>query len=176
MLNLLAMSTSRTMPGGYADRRSLPKGENGRNLCRWCHLEVPKRRITFCSEWCVHEWKLRTDAGYLRDQVFRRDRAICAECRIDCQAAYFELKRSRGPKRQKLLDRWDLKTLNRKSLWDADHILPVAEGGGECDVLNLRTLCILCHRKKTSELRLKRQVQKQSGAPILGTEFEISED
>ena len=36
----------------------------------------------------------------------------------------------------------------RRSLWDADHIRPVAEGGGQCDLDNLRTLCLLCHREK----------------------------
>jgi 5-methylcytosine-specific restriction endonuclease McrA len=41
----------------------------------------------------------------------------------------------------------------RRSLWDADHILPVAEGGGECDLENLRTLCLMCHREATAELR-----------------------
>jgi hypothetical protein len=36
----------------------------------------------------------------------------------------------------------------RRHLWDADHILPVAEGGGECGLTNMRTLCLLCHRKR----------------------------
>jgi hypothetical protein len=149
------MSTTRTMPGGWADRTALPKGEQGRNLCRWCNLEVPPRRFTFCSDWCVHEWKLRTDPGYLRDQVFRRDAGVCSICGIDTQSCYFELKRARGPKREKLLMRWGLRKLNRKSLWDADHIMPVAEGGGECDLANLRTLCLVCHRQQTSELRTR---------------------
>jgi 5-methylcytosine-specific restriction protein A len=147
------MSTSRTMPGGFADRGALEKGENGRNLCRWCSLEVPAGRFTFCSEWCVHEWKLRTDPGYVRDQVYKRDRGVCFVCRIDTQAAYFELKRARGAKREKLLVRWGLKKLTRRSLWDADHIVAVAEGGGECDLENLRTLCLNCHRRQTAELR-----------------------
>jgi len=34
---------------------------------------------------------------------------------------------------------WGLKTRLRKSLWDADHIIPVIEGGGECDLANIRT-------------------------------------
>jgi 5-methylcytosine-specific restriction protein A len=101
----------------------------------------------------VHEWKLRTDPGYLREQVFERDKGICAICRVDTRAAYFELKRSRGTHRERLLARWGLKKINRKSLWDADHVLPVAEGGGECDVGNLRTLCLACHRRATLELR-----------------------
>jgi len=141
------------MPGGFADRSTLERGPNGRALCRWCNLEIPPRRFTFCSDFCVHEWRLRTDPGYLRDQVFARDRGVCARCGIDARAAFAELKRSRGTYRIKLLERWGLKKISRRSLWDADHILPVAEGGGECDLDNLRTLCLVCHRRVTAELR-----------------------
>jgi 5-methylcytosine-specific restriction endonuclease McrA len=144
------------MPGGRADRSSLPTGTNGRALCRWCSLEVPARRFTFCSDWCVHEWRLRTDPGYLRERVLERDRGICALCSIDARAAFGELRRARGTHRLKLLERWGLKKLTRKTLWDADHILPVVEGGGECDLQNLRTLCLVCHRRTTDELRRRR--------------------
>lgn len=147
------------MPGGFIDRAAVPKGPNGRPLCRWCNLEVPPRRFTFCSAWCVHEWKLRTDPGYLREQVFARDRGVCALCRVDTRAAYFELRRARGTHRAKLLERWGLKRMNRKTLWDADHIVPVAEGGGECDLENIRTLCLVCHRRATLELRLRLAVK-----------------
>ena len=150
------MSTARTMAGGWADRDSLPKGPNGRSLCRWCNLEVPERRFTFCSDWCVHEWRLRTDPGYLREQVFARDKGICTICGVDARVAYLDLKRSRGTHRLKLLDRWGLKRISRKTLWDADHIVPVVEGGGECDLDNLRTLCLICHRQQTLELRRRR--------------------
>jgi 5-methylcytosine-specific restriction protein A len=143
------------MPGGFADRAALRKGQNGRPLCRWCGLEVPPRRFTFCSDWCVHEWRLRTDPGYLRGQVFQRDRGVCAICHADSGAAYLELKRARGAHRRKLLAHWGLKRLNRRTLWDADHVLPVAEGGGECDLENIRTLCLICHRGQTLELRLR---------------------
>ncbi len=141
------------MPGGRADRANLDKGPGGRPLCRWCNLEVPPRRFTFCSDWCVHEWRLRTDPGYLREQVLARDRGICAICKVDARAAYGELRRARGTHRIKLLERWGLKGLSRKTLWDADHILPVVEGGGECDLKNIRTLCLACHRQQTLELR-----------------------
>lgn len=43
-------------------------------------------------------------------------------------------------------------TSDRTSGWDADHIVPVAEGGGECDLSNLRTACIPCHKQLTKEL------------------------
>ena len=87
------MSTARTMPGGWVDPAELPKGPNGRSLCRWCNLEVPKGRLTFCSEWCVEEWRLRSNPGYLREKVFERDRAVCAVCATDCQAAWNHLKK-----------------------------------------------------------------------------------
>ena len=147
------MSTSRTMPGGRIDRAALEKGPSGRALCRWCNLEVPPGRFTFCSDWCVGEWRLRTDPGYLREQVFRRDRGICVLCALDTRAAWIELKRSRGALRQRLLAKWGLKRLTRKTLWDADHRVPVSEGGGECDLDNLRTLCLICHRVETAALR-----------------------
>ena len=143
------------MSGGFADRAALEKGQNGRALCRWCNLEVPARRFTFCSDWCVHEWRLRTDPGYLREQVLARDKGICAICRVDCRAAYFDLKRARGSHRQKLLARWGLKRISRRTLWDADHIVPVVEGGGQCDLDNIRSLCLICHRRQTSELRVR---------------------
>jgi len=143
------------MPGGFQDRQSLEKGQNQRALCRWCRLEVPHGRYTFCSEWCVHEWRLRSDPGYLRDQVWERDRGVCASCGADTAAAYADLKRSRGGHRVRLLNCWGLRRLNRRSLWDADHIVPVVEGGGECDLSNLRTLCLACHRRETAALRLR---------------------
>jgi 5-methylcytosine-specific restriction enzyme A len=157
------------MPGGFAEKSTLQTGPAGRVLCRWCNLEVPARRFTFCSDWCVNEWRLRTDPGYLRDQVFQRDRGICAVCRVSTRDAYSELKRSRGNSHQRLLAHWGLKRLSRKSLWDADHIVPVAEGGGECDLENIRTLCLICHYQATLELRsrLRSQADKaRAGTPV----------
>ncbi len=124
-------------------------------------MEVPQGRFTFCSDYCVNEWRLRTNPGYLREQVLLRDEGICAICRVDTRAAYLDLKRSRGVHRLKLLERWGLKRINRKTLWDADHILPVAEGGGECDLQNIRTLCLICHRGQTLELRRRLTIRRK---------------
>jgi 5-methylcytosine-specific restriction endonuclease McrA len=148
------------MPGGRVDPGTLEKGPNGRTLCRWCNLETPQGRRTFCSEWCVNEWRLRTDPGYLRDQVFERDRGVCALCSVDCVAELRRLKRLRGVHRAAGWAAWGLRPRQRASLWDADHIVPVAEGGGECDLSNIRTLCIRCHREATRELRSRLRSRK----------------
>ena len=148
---------TRTLPGGRTKKQSLPRGPNDLPLCRWCDLEIlAKRRRTFCSDYCVHQHRLRTDPGYLRDQVFARDRGICAVCHADTIAIYNALKRARGPNRAAGLSIYGMKSITaRRSLWDADHILPVAEGGGQCDLDNLRTLCLPCHREATAQLRLR---------------------
>jgi 5-methylcytosine-specific restriction endonuclease McrA len=149
------MSTARIMRGGRVDRKAIPRGPNGRGLCRWCSLEVPRGRYTFCSAYCVHEWKLRSQPAYLREHVLLRDHGICAGCGVDTIAAARKLRYARGAKREMLLQHWGLRTRVRRSLWDADHVVPVAEGGGECDLDNLRTLCLRCHRMATAALRLR---------------------
>ena len=138
---------------------------NGRPLCRWCQLEIlATRRRTFCSDYCVHQWRLRSDPGYLRDQVFARDGGRCALCELDTVAAYRALKRARGGAREEALTMWGLRSITaRRSLWDADHILPVAEGGGECDLDNLRTLCLMCHREATADLRRRLRGRLDAG-------------
>lgn len=153
---------ARTLSGGYARRSDLRTGPNGLPLCRWCDLEIlAKRRRTFCSDYCVHQWRLRTDPGYLRDQVFARDRGLCAVCGIDTVAAYNALKRARGTARAAGLHLYGMKSISsRRSLWDADHIIPVAEGGGQCDLDNIRTLCLLCHREATMQLRARFRCKK----------------
>jgi len=148
-------NTQRVLRGGRADPAALPKGESGRSLCRWCELEVPKGRRTFCSEFCVEQWKLRTDPSYLRERTFQRDGGVCGACGVDAVAAFIDLKRSRGTARFRKMQQWGLKTVNRKSLWEADHIIPVVEGGGTCDLSNIRTLCLVCHRKATADLRTR---------------------
>ncbi|HSU30107.1 MAG TPA: HNH endonuclease signature motif containing protein [Bryobacteraceae bacterium] len=149
------MSTRRAMPGGWIKRSELPKGANGRALCRWCNLEVPAGRSTFCSSWCVEEWKLRSNPGHLRERVLERDHGVCALCHLDCIAELRSIKRLRGPARLRALAEWNMG--RRKSLWDADHIQPVVEGGGECDLSNMQTVCLKCHRQRTADLLKRRQ-------------------
>jgi len=51
------------------------------------------------------------------------------------------------------------------SFWNADHILEVVEGGGECDLGGYQTLCVPCHKKKSAaylkQRALARKLAKQ---------------
>ena len=148
----------RTRPGGRLRKSELERGESGRPLCRWCRAETPRGRRTFCSDACVHEWRLRTDPGYLRDRVLGRDGGVCARCAVDTVALRRDMRRMDFAARRKFLKEWGLSERSRKSLWDADHIVPVAEGGGQCDLTNMRTLCLKCHREETAALRVRLRV------------------
>jgi 5-methylcytosine-specific restriction protein A len=151
------VSTRRATPGGWVDRRSHPR------QCRWCAADVPKGRYTFCSQACVHAWKLRTDPAYLREQVFQRDRGVCAACGLDTES----LRRKRHKLTRVARKQFEQEWGKRRTLWDADHIVPVAEGGGECDLSNMRTLCLKCHRQATADLLRRLGMQPRQDAEEL---------
>jgi 5-methylcytosine-specific restriction protein A len=150
-----ALRPTRTKAGGWVKASEIERAETGRAVCRWCKNEVVKGRRTFCSDSCVHEWKLRTNPGYLRERVFERDKGVCAQCGVNTVTVRQDMRKLDFAARRKLLKDWGLREGSRKSMWDADHTVPVAEGGGQCDLSNMRTLCLRCHRAATSALRLR---------------------
>lgn len=174
----------------------MSRGPEGRRLCRWCQTEVPKGRLTFCSKECVHQWSIRSNSGYLRDQVLKRDHGRCAHCGVNAEkltkliekfnpysgwgnlkpypSKYGRVKRVRAHLLWKSLhakypwafDRWwwenyQMIVSKATSMWAADHIVPVSEGGGQCGLENMRTLCLPCHDVETAELR-KRLKKKRN--------------
>lgn len=147
---------------GFVNPSSLPRGPNGLPLCRWCGRECPSKRHTFCGgrkatfvratgairtpgEGCVHEHCLRSQPGYARRLVFARDRGVCALCGVQCGDA-------------------------GQPYWQADHIVPVVEGGGACGLENLRTLCEACHKGETKKLARRRaEARRAARAGVVAT-------
>jgi hypothetical protein len=64
-----------------------------------------------------------------------------------------------------ILNAWGISDESR-SLWDADHIVPVIEGGGGCGIDNYRTLCVSCHRGETSDLATRRAERRRAQRPL----------
>lgn len=167
--------------GWIDDLKELPTGPSGRPLCRYCGTETKPPRKTFCSDPCVHEWKLRTQPSYQARHVLARDKGVCRTCGLDCLATLKEL---RDLRRACRIEKWGQRAvgiddidlpgdvhLDRftarcdelalpkhlrglcRRLWEMDHETPVVEGGGSCGLDNLRTLCYRCHKAVTAELR-----------------------
>lgn len=166
------MSTRRRKAG--VDGSAMRRGPNGRPLCRWCKAEVAGRRRTFCSAACVHEWKVRRDPSYVRTCLRRRDDGICSECGLDAVALYYELRlldrlalrEGKGPGVYlKALEQRKIPLLrmaNENGLWDADHVVGVADGGGECSLDGFQTLCLWCHRKRSAGQTTARAARRKS--------------
>jgi DNA modification methylase len=147
------MSTNRTrQDSGKADLGLLKRGPRGFFCCRFCGKEVDPPKVTFCSSVCVHEWRLRTDPGYLRKNVFIRDKGVCAKCGRNCDKLQKELRALDNAARRERRKELNIPE-GRKTFWDADHVLPVSKNGGECGIGNLQTLCWECHKQKTKEDR-----------------------
>lgn len=54
-----------------------------------------------------------------------------------------------------------------RSLWDADHIIPVVKGGGGCGLSNLRTLCQPCHKKASKILAGQLAAERKALAALM---------
>jgi 5-methylcytosine-specific restriction endonuclease McrA len=110
-------------------------------------------RRTFCSDACVHEWKVRSDPGYVRELIWTRDSGICRGCGVNVASAERKWSRSRPHQ----LDRAGRRRWRaERPRWEADHIVAVADGGGECGLDNYRLLCRACHVAVTQAWRRER--------------------
>jgi len=101
----------------------------------------------------------------LRECVFERDAGVCALCGTDTHRLRRRIMRlpfSQRMRELRALQQRGVIYKRRKSWWEADHILPVVEGG-DSNLENIRTLCIPCHRDVTRELRARR-LQKSAPA------------
>jgi hypothetical protein len=110
----------------------------------------------------VHEWRLRSSTSYLRECVFARDRGVCALCAIDTvllRRSIMRLPFSERMRELRAMIETGIIIRGRKSWWEADHIVPVVEGG-DSNLENLRTLCTACHRDETRSLRARRHASK----------------
>lgn len=140
----------------YLNSSMLPKPEKGH--CKWCGGKAAR---VWCCEKCREEGYVRM--GYVALRLFRRDKGVCVKCGLDAEwlkqqiytirrvakrdgtYLYSEFRRILG---------WAHDTSRR--FWEADHIIPVSEGGGCCGLENFQTLCVPCHKKESAMLAKKR--------------------
>lgn len=178
----------------YRDLPPQQKNADGKWICRWCGKVCPGRRRSWCSDECLNAYWILRSPSYARHRTYERDKGVCAICGLDTNMVGSVLgylqgsaKRGRDGKyyyiapdwygnserrlwhgewRQWLFDTLEITVGGHGHLWEADHIVPVAEGGGSCGLDNIRTLCVGCHKAETRKLhgRLK---HKRKGQEIL---------
>lgn len=153
------------------------RGPEGRRLCVWCGTEVPKGRIKWCSKACIDQMMIRHWPAVWTREVIRRDKGLCQICGFDSQLLgrvrrhlydecdqmgawdkdrYAESDRIRGI--EQFVDRhlWSLGFKREQDLIEADHIIPIVEGGANT-LANGRTLCVPCHKEQTRLLAERRR-------------------
>lgn len=171
--------TYQDLPWAYADS----------GACRVCGCERKEgeRWQTFCKNdggACLRWYKIRSDPGYARRAVERRDKGVCGLCGLDTRELkqrVFALDQARknGDPWQpvmQLLEAHGFKPHPRYDMagfiqWEADHTVPVVEGGGMCGLEGLRTLCLPCHHQETAALAARRAERRR---PNSGPLFEES--
>ena len=138
-----------------ADKWGVPeRNDAGDPICRWCKAPVKAPRRTFCGDECVHQWKIRSSPWYVRKQIKKRDKGTCQLCGFNVVKAHREWTRAKPSKGDRAARKaWRA----ARPRWEADHIVPVADGGGECGLDNYRLLCRRCHVSVTSSWRLQRR-------------------
>jgi len=162
--------------------RSIPKVKGE---CAWCG---GPSRMKYCSGACTDEAYIRSGGDSVTRRVFGRDHGVCAECGLDTSSldlmrVYLSLNHFRvctgdGVRwmrqwnyPQWVQDQWGPWWPGRGELqlWQADHIIPVVEGGGCCGIENYQTLCLRCHKEDTARLarRLAGKRDEAKNGPLL---------
>jgi 5-methylcytosine-specific restriction protein A len=133
---------------------------SGRNRCVWCGTPVTGRRVSWCSDDCVMDYKLaKGDQGAARRLVWKLHRGVCQICKVDVNKRRRELTKQFGSIWAMQRTRPDLYDQCR---WEADHIVPIVEGG-KLHRSNLRTACRRCHKNVTRELRKRLAAKRKAG-------------
>ncbi|XP_035301299.1 DNA annealing helicase and endonuclease ZRANB3 isoform X3 [Cricetulus griseus] len=138
----------------------------------------------FCSLKCQEEFWIRSNNSYLRAQVFATEHGVCQLCSMNAQELFLRVRDAPKSQRKNLLDaawtaKLPLEQLNEMlrnpaegHFWQVDHIKPVYEGGGQCSLDNLQTLCTVCHKERTAQQAKERmQARRRSLALKHGSDI-----
>jgi 5-methylcytosine-specific restriction protein A len=175
----------------YADELRKVLGRQ-KGQCTWCGGEVKSPRRSWCSQNCTDAFMERSPGPASR-RVYKRDKGVCAICGRDTDRMMnlFRMIRRQskddrwGPPKIEVLDalkelvsHWQSLGFNCRvgrawtevsHLWEADHIIPVVEGGGCCRIDNLRTACMACHKAESKKLAARLALSRKQPTDTVQT-------
>lgn len=143
---------------GWVDPEQLPKGPNGRALCRYCGTEVPRGRRSFCGDKCVEYFRIESDPGFCARKLEERDHGVCSLCGIDTiierqkarKDPLWYIREAPNPQFAKRPP-WPKDTGRR--WWEDHHVVAVHDGGAGCPLDLHATVCVPCHKKVNKQQR-----------------------
>ena len=132
--------------------------------CLYClALHQPAPDSPFCSERCAAAYTCAETGAAARRHLFERELGVCQLCGFDAHQLFQRIAALPTEQdRLQVLMGSPYSTLSARmkrmltapkegDFWEADHIIPVAEGGGETSLDNFQTLCVPCHTRKTAQ-------------------------
>uniref|UniRef100_A0A4W3HQZ1 Zinc finger RANBP2-type containing 3 n=1 Tax=Callorhinchus milii TaxID=7868 RepID=A0A4W3HQZ1_CALMI len=164
----------------------------GKPLCLACQeptIQISKPHDStdwdtrFCSPKCQEDFLIRSNGSYMRSKVFEVEHGICQQCKLNAHELYLTVKDAPKALRKKRLQSIWLAQLSLDQLneiiqnpsegqfWQVDHIKPVYGGGGQCSLVNLQTLCTVCHKERTAK-----QARERSEAKRLSSALKFGSD
>lgn len=144
--------------------------------CTWCGVVIGSKLKgrTWCGDRCVTAFQSRCCPNTARKLVIKRDGGVCRRCGRDTREAEHSAKvlgliahpsHRHGETQAEYEERKETREAAlfnlgfARGVWrEVDHVLPVTEYGGLCDISQLQLLCGTCHLAETNALaeRLKK--------------------
>eukprot|EP00051_Salpingoeca_urceolata_P018895 m.269365 g.269365 ORF g.269365 m.269365 type:complete len:1204 (+) comp19302_c0_seq2:210-3821(+) len=132
---------------------------------------------SFCSHECWEQYSVQAGVG-VRRRLLELEKGICQLCGLDAHTLYKRVKalptvalRLEHLRSTRKFRKWPPQRLQKLAespkeglFWQGDHIVPVSEGGGECQLDNYRTLCTPCHEGETAKLAPARKIRQMQQA------------
>eukprot|EP00929_Paragymnodinium_shiwhaense_P043950 TRINITY_DN22553_c0_g1_i2.p1 TRINITY_DN22553_c0_g1~~TRINITY_DN22553_c0_g1_i2.p1 ORF type:complete len:1101 (-),score=183.88 TRINITY_DN22553_c0_g1_i2:52-3354(-) len=178
-LRLLCMECREPLEGSHGEQAQLlseaKRGPGGSKVAYRLDRSADGSEVElFCTGTCRGRFFAKRSGWSIRRQLFELERGVCQCCGLDCHALLQELlvtseAARRAARLTELAPRISATSARAARilakptegfLWEADHILPVWEGGGACGLENLQTLCVACHEAKTRAEATRRSAKK----------------
>lgn len=146
-----------------------------KGICALCGVDTAQRAKVICETRNLWMWFAVRHAR----ELFQAGRLPIYPGFTESEKRYAEYRRTASERVDcSDIDRWahhwvdedvrkQFREISSGHCWEADHIVPVCEGGGGCGPEGYRTLCLQCHKAETARLAARRAQKRRQAVPQL---------